>query len=164
MSGEVIAADLLVEPLLMERAGNVVVVPPLRLLVASIVGRVDVDALDLATEHRQQRLEGQQVVTVDDQVVLKAYLTRAREVGLRNELTVRHRQVIVLDDRPALKLYCWHACTLPQEIAPAWGKFNIEDRLQQTRLIGCCSRGRGSGQARHSPSDSPVGAPTARPC
>ena len=52
-------------------SGQVAVGPA---LVASVVGRIDVDAPDLAVVRRQQRLQRGQVVALDDQVVVQARL------------------------------------------------------------------------------------------
>ena len=61
-------ADHLAQPLANLRAVDVVVVGPA--LVARVVRRVDVDTLDLPRVARQQRLQGVQVVALDDEVAL----------------------------------------------------------------------------------------------
>ena len=66
-------ADGFAEPLSI-RGLDVVVVDPA--FVAGVVGRVDVDALDLAGVVRQQRLERVEVVAVDDEVVVERGLLR----------------------------------------------------------------------------------------
>ena len=68
MPGEILAllADDFTKPFLDTRIIDIVVVAPS--LIARIVRRIDVNALDLALVFRQKRLEREQVVAVDDHV------------------------------------------------------------------------------------------------
>ncbi len=58
--------DDLAEPFAQQGRVDIVVVDPA--LAAGVVGRVDVDAFDAPRVARQQGLEGEQVVGVDDEV------------------------------------------------------------------------------------------------
>jgi hypothetical protein len=57
------------EPFLHHGRVDVVVVAPA--LVAGVVGWVDEDAVDLSGVHGKQRLEGVEVVSVDDEVAVE---------------------------------------------------------------------------------------------
>ena len=59
---------VLLQPFLHERAVRVVVIDPP--LVARVVGRVDVDALDATRIPRQQGFQGVKVVPVNDEVAI----------------------------------------------------------------------------------------------
>ena len=89
-------------PFLHHRRTDVVVVDPA--LVAGVVRRVDVDALDLAVVVREQGFERLQIVAVDDEVVVQAGFG-GQAFGLdRFQLVVRHEQVEILHQRLALKI------------------------------------------------------------
>ncbi len=102
MARQVVAPDLPVQPLLMHGAVDVIVVAPV--LIAGVVGRVDVDALHPTGEGGQQRLKRQQVVAVDDQVIVQAGSPRVRNLGVRHELAVGHGQVQRLNEGFAFEL------------------------------------------------------------
>ena len=72
VAGQVFPVHDLAQPIADHRRVDLVVVGPG--FVAGVVGRVDVDALDLAVIGRQQRLQRGQVVALDDQVVVQARL------------------------------------------------------------------------------------------
>src|ERR1051326_8431370 len=65
-------ADSLADPLLELRLGEVIVVDPA--LVAGVVGRVNVDALDAPRMRGQERLESQQVMAFQNEVAVQARL------------------------------------------------------------------------------------------
>ena len=64
----VVDGAVIAQPLAHERAVDVVVVRPS--LVARIIGRVNIDALDAAGVSREQRLQRVEVVAVDDEIVV----------------------------------------------------------------------------------------------
>ena len=99
--GQVFAVDRLAEPLAHHRRVDVVVVGPA--LVAGVVGRIDVDALDLMLVDRQQRLERRQIVAVHDQVVVQAGRPAQPLVRRRPQIVERHGEMQILDERPALE-------------------------------------------------------------
>ena len=80
MAGEVVGflADGVAEPLTNFGAVDGVIINPA--LVAGVVWRVDVDALDLPGITRQQRFERDEVVALDDEVLGVALSRRAGQV------------------------------------------------------------------------------------
>jgi hypothetical protein len=136
-------SDGLADPLFELRLGEVVVVDPP--LVAGVVGRVDIDALDFARVSREQRLERQQVVPLDDQVSIKRRLGpfgQQRELGIELQPVMGHRVVIGLDDGFALEVQRWHRIDdnpteVPLKINPCremdWAE--IETKDAQPRLF-----------------------------
>ena len=100
--GQVVAVDGLAEPGAHHRRVDVVVVGPT--LVAGVVGRIDIDALDPVVIDRQQRLQRRQIVAVHDQVVVQARRPAQPLVRGRPQVVERHRQMMILDERPALEL------------------------------------------------------------
>lgn len=102
-------ADGLADPFLELGLGQVVVVDPL--LVAGVVGRVDIDALDLAGVGREQGFERQQVVPLDDQIAVqrrRLALVEHRELRVELEGVVRDRVVVGLDGRLAFEVQGGH--------------------------------------------------------
>ena len=85
--------------------GEVVVVDPA--FVAGVVGRVDVDALDLAGVGGEEGLEGEEVVAFDDEVAIEAglfALWQERQLGVELQAVMGHGVVVGLDDRLAFEL------------------------------------------------------------
>ena len=101
MAGQVVAAHFLAQPVAQQRAVGVVIVGPA--LVAGVVGRVDVDALDLPAIERQERLERQQVIAFDEQVAAR-FLGLEVQFGYGFQGMVRHRKVMVPDDALSFEL------------------------------------------------------------
>ena len=100
--GEVVGVHHLAQPLAHHRRVHVVVVRPA--FVADVVRRVDVHALHPPVVGRQQRLQRQEVVTVDDEVVVKAWLPAQAVAPHRRQRMVRCGQVEVLHQRLALEV------------------------------------------------------------
>ena len=109
VAGQVVAVHDAAQPLLHHRRVHAVVVGPA--LVAGVVGRVDGDALDLAVARRQQRLERQQVVALDDQVVVQARPAAQPARADRRQLVEGRAEVEVLDEHPALEVQRRHGVT-----------------------------------------------------
>ena len=97
-------ADDLAEPLANEGAVDIVVVGPA--LVAGVVRRVDANALHLTGVVWEQRLEGDEVVSLDDEVA-GAGVT-AGEVRHVLEQVERHFQVMFDDGFLADPIECGH--------------------------------------------------------
>jgi hypothetical protein len=102
MPGEVLSVNDLAQPLLHHRGIDVVVVDPP--LIAGVVRRIDVDALDLSGIERQEGLQGLKVVTVDDQVVVQAHLLGQALALDRDKFVVLNEQMVILDERLAFEL------------------------------------------------------------
>ena len=105
VEGFAFPADDLAEPLADERAVDVVVVGPA--LVAGVVGRVDVDALDLPGVVREKGLEGFKVVALDDQVAAAG--VAAGEVRHVFEQAEGHLLVMVYDGFFSDPIQCGHS-------------------------------------------------------
>jgi hypothetical protein len=89
----VINADrVLFEPFPQDRAIDVVVISPI--FVAGVVGWVNEDAIHLARIHGQKRLEGVQVVAVDDQIPAKINVSH-RFIRMGHQRAIGHCQVMV---------------------------------------------------------------------
>lgn len=102
----IINGCVLGEPLLHHWAVYVVVVDPA--LVASVVGWVDVDALDTVGIAREQGFEGMQVIAVDDEVVVCiARVAGAGFVGF--EWAVGNGEVVCVDVLFSFEFECGHA-------------------------------------------------------
>ena len=130
VAGEVLAVHDLAQPVLHHGGVDVVVVGPA--LVAGVVGRVDVDALDLAVIRRQQRLQGGQVVALDDQVVVQARLPAQPPGPDRLHLVERNRQMVVLHEHPSLELQPRHVRHSPHQRAPGAAPSRPEYRRRPT--------------------------------
>ena len=102
VAGEVFGVHHLAQPLAHHRRVHVVVVHPA--LAADVVGRVDVHALHAPVVGGQQRLQRQQVVAVDDEVVVEARLPAHAIAPHRRQRVVGHGQVEVLHQRLALEV------------------------------------------------------------
>lgn len=102
MAGEVFAVNDFAQPFLDHWRTDVVVVNPV--LVACVIWRIDVNAFDLAVVVGQKRLEGLQVVAVDNQVVVKAGLIREALGFDELQLVIRHQEVKILHQCLALKI------------------------------------------------------------
>jgi len=102
VAGEVVSIDGLPEPILHQRAVDIVVIFPT--FVAGVVGRVNVDALDLAGVGREQRFQSVQIVAVDDEVVVQGHPIGQAFILARNQLPVRHGEVMILDEGFSFKL------------------------------------------------------------
>jgi hypothetical protein len=104
-------------------------------LVAGVVGRVDVDALDLSGVHGQQGLEGLEVVAVDDEIVVQADLVRQGLLRTRDQLVVLDQQVMVLDKGLAFEIQHGHDRRTPFDCLPSpdyrerGGRVNVRTTL-----------------------------------
>ena len=111
MAGQVLAlfADNLTQPLFDFRIVDVVVINPA--LVASVVGRIDVDALDAPLVPGQQGFQGFKVVTPDNHVVAAVVLAML-PVFVKAILALQHpeRNFLMMIDNLALSnpFKCWH--------------------------------------------------------
>ena len=102
-------ADGLSDPLLELRLRQVVVVDPA--LVAGVVRRIDVDALDAAGVGREQSLQREQVVALDDQVAVEPgplALLQNGQLAVELQRVMRDGVVVVLDGGLALELQDRH--------------------------------------------------------
>ena len=97
----------LTEPVLHHGGIDVVVVGPF--FVARVVGRIDIDALDLPGVNGQKGLEGFEVVAVNDEVIVQADLVRERFILARYQLMVLDQQMVVLDKCLTLEIQRGHA-------------------------------------------------------
>ena len=102
VAGEVLHVHYLAQPLAYHRRVHVVVVGPV--FGADVVGRVDVHALHAPVVSGQQRLQCQQVVAVNDEVVVETRLAGQTAAPLRRQRMVGRGQVEVLHKRLALEL------------------------------------------------------------
>ena len=107
MSSKVFAIHDLSEPVLHHGGIDVVVIDPL--FVARVVGRIDIDALDLPGVNGQKGLEGFEVVAVNDEVIVQADLVRERFVLAGHQLMVLDQQMVILDKRLILEIQRGHA-------------------------------------------------------
>ena len=94
------------QPLLHHGGIDIIVVGPF--FVAGVVWRINVYALDFPGIEWKQRLEGLQVVSVDDEIVMKTDLVRKALILFRNQLMILDKQMMVLNERFAFKLYLRH--------------------------------------------------------
>ena len=106
VAGQVVAVHHPPQPVLHEGRVHVVVVRPA--LIPCVVGRVDVDALHLAVVGRQKRLQGREVVALNDQVVAQARLVAQPLLALRQQLVERHGQMVILDEDLPLEAQSRH--------------------------------------------------------
>jgi len=109
MTGEVFTINYLAEPLLHHGGIDIIVVGPF--FVAGVVWRINVYALDFPGIEWKQRLEGLQVVSVDDEIVMKTDLVGQTLVLFRNQLMVFDEQMVILNERFAFKLNLRHRFT-----------------------------------------------------
>ena len=115
-------ADDLPDPFLELRLRQVVVVNPA--LVAGVVRRVNVDALDAPGMRRQQRLQRQEIIALDDQVSVQRRLlafAQDREFGIKIECVMRYGVVIRLHRRFAFELQCGHGLKRSRVVQPCRG-------------------------------------------
>ena len=108
---EVFALDgvaLLFQPLAHERAVDLVVVAPA--LGAGVVGRVDVDAVHPPRVAREQRLEGFEIVAVQDEVAIEIGRAAGRPAFLRRhqQLAIRHAEMVRVDEALAFEIKRGH--------------------------------------------------------
>ena len=99
---EVVPIHNLAEPVLHHRGVDVVVVRPT--LVAGVVRRVDVDALDLSVVRRQEGFQRREVVAFNDQIVVQAGPVADALGPDGNPLVIRHAEMVVLDEDAAFEL------------------------------------------------------------
>ena len=114
VAGEVLAllAHDLPEPFPDARVVHVVVVDPA--LVAGVVRRIDVDAVDLSLVFRKQRLQRFEVVAVDDHVsAVGAMAVQHALLGDALEYAIRHVPMVVDDLFLAHPVQCRHKRTRP---------------------------------------------------
>ena len=111
MAGQVLAlfADNLAQPLFDLRVIDIVVVDPA--LVAGVVGRINVDALDALLVPGQQCFQGFQIVAPDDHV-LAAVVRICLSVFIKAVLALQHPKrhfLMVIDDLAFSNPFkCWH--------------------------------------------------------
>ena len=111
MAGQVLAlfADNRTQPLFDFRVVDIIVINPA--LVAGVVGRIDVDALDAPLIPGQQRFQGLQIIAPDDHV-LAAVILAMLPVFIKAVLALQHpkRHVLMVTDHLALSnpFKCWH--------------------------------------------------------
>ena len=98
---------ILFQPLLHKRAVHVVVIRPA--LVAGVVGRVNIDALDAPGVAGKERLQGVKVVAVDDEVVFTVLCRGNGFAGVWYQRAVRDGQVVGVDVLLALELKGGHS-------------------------------------------------------
>ena len=90
------------DPFLELRLREIVVVNPA--LVARVVGRVNVDALDFARVRRQQAFERNQIVTLNDEIPVERGLFGGRKFAVQLQCVMRHDTVITFDCGFSLEL------------------------------------------------------------
>ena len=111
MAGQVLAlfADDLAQPFLDLGVVDVIVIDPA--LVAGVVGRVDVNALDAPLIPGQQRFQGFQIIAPDDHV-FAAVIFAVLSVFIKAVLALQHpkRHVLMVIDHLAFSnpFKCWH--------------------------------------------------------
>ena len=111
MAGQVLAlfADNLAQPLLDLRVIDIIVIDPA--LVAGVVGRIDIDALDAPLIPGQQRFQGFQIIAPDDHVFAAVILVML-PVFIKAVLALQHpkRHVLMVIDHLAFSnpFKCWH--------------------------------------------------------
>jgi len=102
MAGQVLAlfADNLAQPLFDLRVVDVIVIDPA--LVAGVVGRIDIDALDAPLVPGQQRFQGFQIITPDNHV-FAAVILIVLSVFIKAILALQHpkRHVLMVIDHLA---------------------------------------------------------------
>ncbi len=101
VAGQVVLAHFAAQPILHQRAVDVVIIGPG--FVAGVVGRVDVNALHPSAIERQQGLEGQQVVAFHNQVSVR-FLRLEGQFGNGLQRMVGDGQVVVPEDMLAFEL------------------------------------------------------------
>ena len=94
-------------PFLELRLCEVVVVNPA--LVAGVVGRVNVDALDFACVRRQQAFQRNQIVTLDDEISVERGFSGERKFPVNLQCVMRHDTVITFYRCFSFELNDWHA-------------------------------------------------------
>lgn len=111
MAGQVLAlfADNLAQPLFDLRVVDVIVINPA--LVAGVVGRIDIDALDTPLIPGQQRFQGFQIIAPNDHV-FAAVVFVVLSVFIKAVLALQHpkRHVLMVIDHLAFSnpFKCWH--------------------------------------------------------
>ena len=79
------------------------------MFITSVVRRIDVDALYFPSICREQGLESDQIVTVDDEVVVQRRFF-ARALTLHSfELMKLHRVVMILNNGFSFEVENWHS-------------------------------------------------------
>ena len=73
-------------------------------LVAGVVRRIDVDALDLVVVGREQGLQRCQIVSVNDQIVVQARRLAGPLARHRTQRVERYGEVMIVDERLAFEL------------------------------------------------------------
>ncbi len=86
MACEVFPIDHLAEPFLHHRRIDIIVIHPF--LIAGIVRRIDINALDFSGIDRKQSFQRNQVVAVDDEVVMQTDFFRQALLFSGNQLMV----------------------------------------------------------------------------
>ena len=111
VAGQVLAlfADNLAQPPLDLRVIDIIVINPA--LVAGVVGRIDVDALDAPLVPGQQCFQGFQIIAPDDHV-FAAVILAVLPVFIKAVLALQHpeRNFLMVTDHLALSnpFKCWH--------------------------------------------------------
>lgn len=106
MAGQVLAlfADNLAQPLFDLRVVDVIVINPA--LVAGVVGRIDIDALDTPLIPGQQRFQGFQIIAPNDHV-FAAVVFVVLSVFIKAVLALQHpkRHVLMVIDHLAFPIH-----------------------------------------------------------
>ena len=111
MAGQVLAlfADNLAQPLLDFRVIDIIVINPA--LVAGVVGRIDIDALDAPLIPGQQCFQGFQIVAPDDHI-FAAVIFVVLSIFIKAILALQHPKryfLMVIDDLVFSNPFkCWH--------------------------------------------------------
>lgn len=93
------------QPFLDDRRIDVVVIAPA--LVAGVVRRVDVNAVDLAGVSRQQRFQRVEIVAVNDEIAVERDRPNSF-CPIGNQRTIGHGEVMVIDKFLALEIQFGH--------------------------------------------------------
>ena len=78
-------------------------------IVAGVVRRINVYALDFPCIEWKQCFECLQIVPVDDKIVMQADLVRKAFILFGNQLMIFDKQMMVLNERFAFKLNLGHS-------------------------------------------------------
>jgi hypothetical protein len=85
---------------------NIVIKNPL--LILGVIRGINTDTFDPSGIHGKQRLEGLQVIPMDNEIVMEADLVSQTLVLFWNQLMVLDKQMMVLNERFTFKLNLWH--------------------------------------------------------
>jgi hypothetical protein len=118
MPGEIFAVNDLAQLLLHHWRIHIIIVNPL--LVPGVVWRINVNAFDLSGIKREKGFQRLKVVTVDDQIVMKAHFFRQAFALDRDKLMILHQKMVILNEHLAFELDLSHGFLLRQIARTVW--------------------------------------------